>query len=90
MTPLSSDFVGTICLTALKVVVLVAVTDLVCRTSWRRWAAMRHLCWTLCIVGMLVVPIGGLLAPQWAVPTPHLVRLLVTDAGDKGLQTIVN
>jgi WD40 repeat protein/beta-lactamase regulating signal transducer with metallopeptidase domain len=80
MAPLSSVDVSAIFLAALKIVVIVAVTELLCRTAWRRRAAMRHLSWTLSIVGILVVPVAGLWTSWWAVPMPDFAGLAVLNS----------
>jgi WD40 repeat protein/beta-lactamase regulating signal transducer with metallopeptidase domain len=75
MTRLSLDLLDWTWMLAVKIVVLVAVTDLACRTIWRTSAAKRHLGWTLCCIGLLVVFVGSTVPPPWAIHVPGLAHL---------------
>ena len=52
---------------ALKGVVLLAAAGLATLAMQRASAAMRHLVWTLAVVGLLALPVLSALLPQWQV-----------------------
>ena len=62
----------------IKATVVLALAAIVQAVMHRRTsAAMRHLVWTLAIVGVLLLPILSLALPEWAVVT----RTAATNAG---------
>jgi beta-lactamase regulating signal transducer with metallopeptidase domain len=64
---------------AIKASALLGIAAIVQAVMYRRTsAAMRHLVWTLAIVGVLLLPILSLLLPGWAVVT----RTVATKAAD--------
>jgi hypothetical protein len=52
---------------ALKGAVLLALAGLATAALWRASAAMRHLVWSLTMVGLLALPILSVFLPQWRV-----------------------
>jgi hypothetical protein len=54
--------------TALKATVLLAVACALTLLLRRASAAARHLIWALAVVGVLAVPVLGLLLPRWQLP----------------------
>jgi len=64
----------------IKASALLGVAAIVQAVMYRRAsAAMRHLVWTLAIVGVLLLPILSLALPEWAV----VVRTAVTEIADR-------
>jgi beta-lactamase regulating signal transducer with metallopeptidase domain len=51
-----------------KGIVLLAIAALAARAMRRSSAAARHLVWMLALMGLLVLPVVSLVAPQWQLP----------------------
>jgi beta-lactamase regulating signal transducer with metallopeptidase domain len=79
MTAFLAPAISAIVWITVKASVLMGVAAILQAVSYRRAsAALRHLVWTIAIVGVLLLPIMALVLPEWAVVT----RTAATNVAD--------